>query len=64
MSIRKFYAILQNEWVPTGEKPYKCQNWDNTFSFLCRLTVHLKTHSGEKPYHCNKSIMSHMQKGV
>ncbi|CAL4252419.1 unnamed protein product, partial [Meganyctiphanes norvegica] len=38
----------------TGEKPYQCNQCDNTFSLNCNLIRHLRTHTGKKPYQCNQ----------
>ena len=36
----------------SGEKPYTCQECDETFTQSHSLKKHMMTHTGEKPYVC------------
>lgn len=37
----------------TGEKPYKCDLCDMSYTVKSTLKIHKRTHTGEKPYKCD-----------
>ena len=38
----------------TGEKPYKCPEYEKAFTQTGDLQKHMRTHTGEKPYKCTE----------
>ncbi len=45
-----------------GEKPFRCDMCEATFSEKLHLVRHLTTHTGEKAFHCNICVAAFTQK--
>ena len=53
---RFFHAgnLKKHERTHTVGKPFKCTNFDKSFSVSSNLKTHYRIHSGGKPFYCTK----------
>ena len=47
--------------IHTGEKPYSCEECDQTFSASGNLKNHMRIHTGDKPYSCKECVQTFSQ---
>ena len=47
-----FIYNINDLFIQTGEKPYKCSFCDKTFKEKGNLKVHIRVHTNIRPYHC------------
>ena len=47
-------AVIHNDNIDSGEKPYKCVHCAKRFKRAGGLQRHLKVHSDERPYKCSQ----------
>ncbi|XP_028399853.1 zinc finger protein with KRAB and SCAN domains 1-like [Dendronephthya gigantea] len=46
-------GAVDDDWKPLDNKRHRCNECDMRFKKPSALVIHLRTHSGERPYSCN-----------
>lgn len=58
VTMKQIKQLLAAQNVPTPDKPHQCSICKLSYSKLQHLKIHLRTHSGERPYSCKECARS------